>query len=210
MLTLENTIQGMKIHSRFNFLLDHYDWSQRDFADKAHVSDTTISKWCSGKATPRPEKIPFLAKVFNCNAVWLMTGHGDPFEDNSNEIRESQGKWSHISQEDYLDRIRKTIDKTGLSNRLLAEKFGVSHTTVNNWAKGKISKKHLQELCEQAGVDINWVKDGTQSSMKCEPKEDLSSVINPFLKELEGMTKEQAEETVKIAMSLIEIVKTRK
>lgn len=165
----------MKIDTRFNYLLDHYGWTQTDFAEKAHVSNTTISKWCSGKAAPRSEKIPYIADVFKCNVVWLMTGHGTPFG-KDNVINDERKEWSVIGDEDETDRIKKTIDKTGFSYRDLGAKFGVSHTTVNNWAKGKISKKHLEQLCELAGVTVDWVRYGSANQNKQEPKIDLPEI----------------------------------
>ncbi|MER2493388.1 helix-turn-helix transcriptional regulator [Catenovulum sediminis] len=182
----------MKIHTRFNYLLEHYGWSQQDFSNKAHVSNTTISKWCSGKASPRLEKIPSLAKIFECNVVWLMTGHGLPFEKDNNTIQEEGLKWSVVGDENEADRIRKAIDKTGFSYRDLGAKFDVSHTTVNNWAKGRISKKHLEQLCEMAGVTVEWIKTGDKVD-KSKPitQSEFEELANSLVTTLEAADDEE-------------------
>lgn len=47
--------------------------SQKDLAEKLNVTQSTIAMWETGKALPRADKLPVLAKIFNCTVDELLS-----------------------------------------------------------------------------------------------------------------------------------------
>lgn len=53
-------------------MLDINKMTQKELADKVGVDFTTVSSWCSGRTTPRMDKIDKLCSVFGCRRSDLL------------------------------------------------------------------------------------------------------------------------------------------
>lgn len=53
--------------------------SIKEFAEKSGLPYTTLQSYLLNKRSPSAENINKIAKVFNVNVNWLMTGNGDMF-----------------------------------------------------------------------------------------------------------------------------------
>jgi transcriptional regulator with XRE-family HTH domain len=72
------------------------------------VKVATLSKWENGKTTPRADKLPKIAGIYNVSLIWLIEGREDldPLENMPNDI----------------DEIETSIDRlVGLQNQLSLE-----------------------------------------------------------------------------------------
>lgn len=62
----------MKNLKRIRDLRKKNQISQSDLAKKLNISQSTIAMWETGKALPRTDKLPILAKIFNCSVDDLL------------------------------------------------------------------------------------------------------------------------------------------
>lgn len=199
---------------RLAYALDCRGWTQKKLADCVYTTSQSVNQWVKGIATPKDEKIRAVAKALQCNYVWLATGYGDPFatENTNDKINESQATYSYPKNLNSLgDRIKYIIQNNlnKITQRELAPKFGVSAQTITNWKRGKISEEHLVMLCDMADADIDWVRNGYKASAT-DSNDEIDAIWATFKQEIDDMPADQAQETVKIALSLIEMIKKRK
>lgn len=68
-----------------NKLLSVHDMSQKDLADRLGVSAQSVSNWCSGKKTPRMDKVDRICSIFGIKREALTS---DP-EEEKKELPES-------------------------------------------------------------------------------------------------------------------------
>lgn len=71
------------INERFSYAIDLIRQKQKDVAQKIGVSDAAISKICSGKANPSQQTIKSFCDNYGVDRVWLETGEGEPFRQQS-------------------------------------------------------------------------------------------------------------------------------
>lgn len=50
------------------------DMSQRELARRLNVSSTIVSDWCSGKKSPRMDKVDAICKILNVTRTALLVG----------------------------------------------------------------------------------------------------------------------------------------
>lgn len=64
--------------------LDLNDMSQTDLARRLGVSAQSVTNWCSGKKSPRMDKVDAMCAIFNCNRSDLMevqtSGHPEWYD----------------------------------------------------------------------------------------------------------------------------------
>lgn len=75
------------INSRICVVVQKSGKTKTDFAAKINLTQSMISKLCSGAATPSDRTISDICKEFGVNEVWLRTGEGEPFQ---KETRQEQ------------------------------------------------------------------------------------------------------------------------
>ena len=55
------------------------------FAKKINVSQGLVSQMCSGMTKPSERTITDICREFGCDEVWLRTGKGEPFRQQTKE-----------------------------------------------------------------------------------------------------------------------------
>ena len=54
---------------------------QEQAADALHIDRSTVAKWETGKAKPRAEKLPAIAKLYHCTVGELLSDDDGQDED---------------------------------------------------------------------------------------------------------------------------------
>lgn len=68
---------------RFVYVIEKKGYSKSKAADILGVSPAFISQICSGARVPSDRTIADICREFGVNEVWLRTGEGDPFQEES-------------------------------------------------------------------------------------------------------------------------------
>ena len=75
------------MHTRITQIVESAGISKTDFAKRLNLSQGMISRLCSGSAIPSDRTISDICREFGCDEVWLRTGEGEPFRQ---ETRQEQ------------------------------------------------------------------------------------------------------------------------
>ena len=67
------------IGERIRTLRKQLGLTQKEFAKKIGVIDRLVSKWEKGLNDPTTKSLKAIAKTFNVNLHWLLTGEGEMF-----------------------------------------------------------------------------------------------------------------------------------
>lgn len=59
--------------------------NQTQFAAKVSISQQFLSQICNGRKTPSDRTITDICREFNVNEIWLRTGEGEPFQQESRQ-----------------------------------------------------------------------------------------------------------------------------
>lgn len=60
-------------------------YTQKDFADRLDLSENFIWQIEKGDRIPSDRTISDICREFGCNEVWLRTGEGEPFQEESRQ-----------------------------------------------------------------------------------------------------------------------------
>ena len=71
------------MHTRINKIVEESDLTKTAFAKRVNISQGMVSKICSGDANPSDRTIADICREFGVNEVWLRTGEGEPFREES-------------------------------------------------------------------------------------------------------------------------------
>ena len=72
---------------RIEFIIKSANIKKVDFAKRLNISQAFVSQMCSGVAKPSDRTITDICREFGCDEVWLRTGEGEPFRQ---ETRQEQ------------------------------------------------------------------------------------------------------------------------
>ena len=72
---------------RIEFIIKSAKIKKVDFAKRLNISQAFVSQMCSGVAMPSDRTIAGICREFGCDEVWLRTGEGEPFRQ---ETRQEQ------------------------------------------------------------------------------------------------------------------------
>ena len=72
---------------RLKYIRKEKNYTQQKLADAIGVKQSTIATYESGRNIPIDAVIASICKETGCNDVWLRTGEGDPFQE---ETRQEQ------------------------------------------------------------------------------------------------------------------------
>ena len=75
------------MNKRIEFIVQKSNLSKAKFAEKIGVSAPYVTMLCSGAGNPSDRTISDICREFGCDEVWLRTGEGEPFRQ---ETRQEQ------------------------------------------------------------------------------------------------------------------------
>lgn len=75
----------MDMKDRISFLIAEKNVSKTAFAKSIKVSQAFVSQMCSGAANPSDRTIELICQQYGCDEVWLRTGEGEPFRQQTKE-----------------------------------------------------------------------------------------------------------------------------
>lgn len=71
------------MQERIKEIRKHYKLTQTEFGERIGVKGNTITGYETGLRSPSDAVIVSICREFSCNEVWLRTGAGDPFQEES-------------------------------------------------------------------------------------------------------------------------------
>lgn len=73
------------MNARIRYIRQEMDLTQAQFADKINLSRNFVAMIEIGQREPSDRTISDICREFNVNEVWLRTGEGDPFQEESRQ-----------------------------------------------------------------------------------------------------------------------------
>lgn len=73
------------MHTRINEIVKKSGLNKTEFAKRLGLSQPFVSRICSGESTPSDRTIQDICREFGCDEVWLRTGEGEPFRQQTKE-----------------------------------------------------------------------------------------------------------------------------
>ena len=73
------------MHTRINEIVKISKLTKTDFAKRLGISQPYLSQICAGQKTPSDRTIADICREFGCDEVWLRTGEGEPFRQESRQ-----------------------------------------------------------------------------------------------------------------------------
>ena len=62
----------MTFGERLQLALEYRGLKQKDLAEKIHVTDASVCRWCKDTRTPKVSDVKKICKAINCSADWLL------------------------------------------------------------------------------------------------------------------------------------------
>lgn len=75
------------MHTRISEIVKHSKLTKTDFSKRIGISQPFLSQLCAGQKVPSDRTIGDICREFGCDEVWLRTGVGEPFRQ---ETRQEQ------------------------------------------------------------------------------------------------------------------------
>lgn len=75
------------MHTRISKIVKDSGLTKTDFGKRINISQSMASRICAGDAKPSDRTIADICREFGCDEVWLRTGEGEPFRQ---ETRQEQ------------------------------------------------------------------------------------------------------------------------
>lgn len=94
------------MHTRINKIVEKSGLTKTDFGKRINLSQGMISRICSGSAIPSDRTISDICREFGCDEVWLRTGEGEPFRQ---ETRQEQIMRFAVQTVKGSDEFRKSF-----------------------------------------------------------------------------------------------------
>ena len=78
------------IAKNLSHYMDVFGMTQLELADKLSCSNTTVSSWIQGNATPRMDKIDKMCEIFSCTRSDLVSDTQKTSEEIQNDVLDNQ------------------------------------------------------------------------------------------------------------------------
>jgi transcriptional regulator with XRE-family HTH domain len=123
---------------QIQYLIDHYQLSASQLADKLDIQRSTISHLLSGRNKPSLDLLKRIVATFpHINEAWLLSGHGNPLKQTikpiDDNIPKEQGLFTGVKQEatqSYVTPVNTDVKQTELDTDVNNEES--IDTSVNN------------------------------------------------------------------------------
>lgn len=99
-------MEVITLQKRINFLIQNLNISKTKFAERLNISPAFVSQMCSGVREPSDRTIQDICREFGCDEVWLRTGEGEPFRQ---ETRQEQIMRFAVQTVKGSDEFRKSF-----------------------------------------------------------------------------------------------------
>ena len=73
------------MNKRISEIIKNSKLTKTEFAKRLGLSQPFISRMCSGESIPSDRTIADICREFGCDEVWLRTGEGEPFRQESRQ-----------------------------------------------------------------------------------------------------------------------------
>ena len=94
------------MHTRINEIVKKSGLTKTDFAKRLGLSQPFVSRICNGESTPSDRTISDICREFGCEEIWLRTGEGEPFRQ---ETRQEQIMRFAVQTVKGSDEFRKSF-----------------------------------------------------------------------------------------------------
>ena len=115
------------MHTRISLIVRRSGLTKTDFGKRINISQSMASRICAGDAKPSDRTISDICREFGCDEVWLRTGEGEPFRQEtrqelimrfavqtvkgSNEFRKALVAMLATLDDSEWDGLEKLLDK---------------------------------------------------------------------------------------------------
>lgn len=115
------------MHTRISLIVRKSGLTKTDFGKRINISQSMASRICAGDAKPSDRTISDICREFGCDEVWLRTGEGEPFRQEtrqelimrfavqtvkgSNEFRKALVAMLATLDDSEWDGLEKLLDK---------------------------------------------------------------------------------------------------
>ena len=112
--------------------LDLNDMSQTDLARRLGVSAQSVTNWCSGKKSPRMDKVDAMCAIFNCNRSDLMevqiSGQAKVYYQDTETAQLAQEMFEDKDMRDLYD-IKKNMspERFAIQMRAFRDMYRLEH-----------------------------------------------------------------------------------
>jgi transcriptional regulator with XRE-family HTH domain len=72
-------MEVINLNERIIFLIQKLNISKTKFAERLNISQAFVSQLCAGARDPSDRTISDICREFGCDEIWLRTGEGEPF-----------------------------------------------------------------------------------------------------------------------------------
>lgn len=136
------------------------EMSQMELATRVNISSNSISRWESGRYTPKPYMMGILSDVLNVSAIWLAYGDKPP-KNSKVEVRKPE-------RDDILTPAlcRAARGMLHISQRDLAARAEIAVKTIADFESEKGRAMHistlraLRQALEQMGIEFSRDEEG--------------------------------------------------
>ena len=96
------------LNDRIQSVVTFTGLSKTGFGKEINLSQSMVSKLCSGAATPSDRTISDICRVFNVNEEWLLTGEGEmiDYSGKESEIRATFAQVASLNLETWESFIK--------------------------------------------------------------------------------------------------------
>lgn len=76
---------SQSLSDRISFVVDKSNLNKTKFAERINISQPYLSQLCMGAKNPSDRTITDICREFNVNEIWLRTGEGEPYQEESRQ-----------------------------------------------------------------------------------------------------------------------------
>jgi transcriptional regulator with XRE-family HTH domain len=208
----------MIMYERFVQLLQENNITPYRVSKETGVTQTTLSDWKNGRATPKTATLQKIADYFNVSVDWLT---GKSQLRNNNEIGEYYSGWGHYMPFfeppfEFAELLKGIREEQGVSIEEMAAKIGVLPEQYSECEDGTLplSYNQAEVLCDFLGTNVSQVLFDNNQYSELVPDQYHDDVRTwermKYAAENEAMKEAYADEDIKIVARHLEEIPSDK